>query len=200
MQRILAHYRDNMTERPELIIIAHSQGTQVAIEVLNDPELAWLSNRFHSVKLVTMGSPFSNLYQHYFGHAYPALNSPYWATLRRRVDQWVNIFRIDDPVGTEIDFEPILRNSGHLNSNQRTRTQGSSDVVGGWLEETAPYAEASSCSDGECAVTQTPIQVSNHPVGCRGHVNYWTDREVLDIVHDIVLEPESQNRSTSKAA
>ena len=56
MQRILTHYRDSMTERPELIIIAHSQGTQIAIEVLNDPELAWLSNQFHSVKLVTMGS------------------------------------------------------------------------------------------------------------------------------------------------
>lgn len=199
MQRILTHYRDNMTERPELIVIAHSQGTQIAIEVLNDPELAWLNNQFCSVKLVTMGSPFSNLYQHYFSHIYPPLDAAYWSSLRRRVDQWTNIFRIDDPVGTEIDFDPILCDVTRHESGERTGLQIESDGASGWLEKTSPYRPA----PGKCEQTGTeklsPIKVSNHPVGCRGHVNYWIDREVLDIIHDIVLAPEDLE-SISKAA
>ena len=200
MQRILTHYRDSMTERPELIIIAHSQGTQIAIEVLNDPELAWLSNQFHSVKLVTMGSPFSNLYQHYFSHFYPSLDKPYWATLRSRVDRWANIFRIDDPVGTEIDFEPILRYECRPDALEGTQVRGEANTTGGWMEETAPYRQAGKQPDGACAEAKPKIQVSNHPVGCRGHVNYWTDREVLEIVHDIVLEPESNHKLPNKVA
>ena len=210
MQRILTHYRDNMTERPELIIIAHSQGTQIAIEVLNDPELAWLNNQFCRVKLVTMGAPFSNLYQHYFSHIYPPLDAAYWSSLRRRVDRWANIFRIDDPVGTEIDFGPLLgmqsqssasRPTEATESSQNPNESESADV---WLEKTSPFnhrRKNQTChtSDGACSEAQAPIVVSNHPVGCRGHVNYWIDREVLDIIHDVVLEPENQ-QATGKAA
>ncbi len=205
MQRILTHYRDNMTERPELIVIAHSQGTQVAIEVLNDPELSWLNNQFHSIKLVTMGSPFTNLYQHYFGHIYPALDSPYWASLRRRVDRWANIFRIDDPVGTEIDFDPILSSAGQQESGCSNPNRDRLSDPDTWLEKTGPYVhehagQRSDRTDCSGVEQMAPIHVSNHPVGCRGHVNYWIDREVLDIVHDIVLEPEDRQETCRKAA
>lgn len=199
MQRILNHYRDNMTERPELIVIAHSQGTQIAIEVLNDPELSWLNNQFCSVKLVTMGSPFSNLYQHYFSHIYPPLDAPYWSSLRRRVDRWTNIFRIDDPVGTEIDFDPILQNANRHESNKQTGLQVESSAATNWLEQTRPYQPAPENCDRTGTEKGSPIKVSNHPVGCRGHVNYWIDREVLNIVHDIVLAPDERER-INKAA
>jgi pimeloyl-ACP methyl ester carboxylesterase len=173
MQRILVHFRETLTDqpgcRPELIVVAHSQGTQIAIEVLNDPELDWLKNRFRSVRLITMGSPFTNLYQHYFGHIYPALDSPYWASLRQRLDQWANIFRIDDPVGTEIDFSPLHHCDGVCGKSDGHELTG-------------------------------PVKVSNHAVGCRGHVQYWTDREVLSIIQQVVFADErnaslaSQNR------
>lgn len=100
----LAHYRDEIANRPDLTIISHSQGTMIAIEVLNDPELLWMKNKFRSIKLVTMGSPFSHLYQHYFHHFYPPLDSKYWELLSERVDRWINVYRIDDFVGTRIDF------------------------------------------------------------------------------------------------
>jgi hypothetical protein len=103
-KRILAHYRDELPNRPELVIVSHSQGTMIAVESLNDPDLGWLGNCFSSVTLVTMGSPLKHLYQHYFQHFYPRLNQPFWSQLRKRTDRWVNIYRIDDYVGREIDF------------------------------------------------------------------------------------------------
>ncbi len=87
-----------------LVVVSHSQGTMIAIESLNDPELSWLNNCFSSVTLVTMGSPLKHLYQHYFQHVYPRLNQPFWSQLRKQTDRWVNIYRIDDYVGRELDF------------------------------------------------------------------------------------------------
>ena len=104
MKRILSYYRDSCSHHPELIVISHSQGTMVAIEVLNDEEVAWLNNSFSSVTLVTMGSPLKHMYQHYFGHCYPKLDQPFWSSLRRRIDRWVNICRVDDFVGVDLDF------------------------------------------------------------------------------------------------
>ena len=108
MIRILSHYRDCLGSKPELVVVSHSQGTMVAVEVLNDADLAWLSNSFRSVTLVTMGSPLKHLYQHYFNHYYPALDQPFWSSLRQRLNLWINVFRVDDFVGTELDFP-----SGH---------------------------------------------------------------------------------------
>ena len=104
IKRILGYFRDRLTNRPELIVVAHSQGTMIAIEVLNDPELSWLQNAFRKTTLVTMGSPLGHLYQHYFRHIYPPLSHREWEPLRNQVDQWVNVCRADDFVGTTIDF------------------------------------------------------------------------------------------------
>jgi hypothetical protein len=164
MKRILLYYRDELEGRPELVIVSHSQGTMVAIEVLNDPELAWLNERFTKVSLVTMGSPFSNLYQHYFNHCYPSLDRPFWSNLRKRMDRWVNVFRIDDPVGTEIGFPDTI--------DMRTRQS--------YVQRPLTDSELPQTSDAEPALSKT--RYSNHPVGCRGHVNYWNDSEVLDVL------------------
>ena len=164
LKRILNFYRDTLQQnRPQLIIVGHSQGTMVAIEVLNDPELGWLKNRFSSVTLVTMGSPLSNLYQHYFAHLYPSLASPFWSSLRKQTDRWINIFRIDDPVGTEIEF-PESRLSEISSKESCDQRLLSCDSTGG------------------------KQAYSNHPVGCRGHVNYFNDCEVLDILKNQLFE------------
>ena len=104
IKKILVYYRERLRHRPELIIVSHSQGTMVAVEILNDPEMAWLNASFSKTSLVTMGSPLTHLYQHYFGHLYPSLNEPFWDDLNQRVDRWMNLFRIDDFVGQEVDF------------------------------------------------------------------------------------------------
>ena len=104
IKKILVYYRERLRHRPELIIVSHSQGTMVAVEIQNDPEMAWLNASFSKTSLVTMGSPLNHLYQHYFGHLYPSLNEPFWDGLNQRVDRWMNLFRIDDFVGQEVDF------------------------------------------------------------------------------------------------
>ncbi|WP_435008834.1 hypothetical protein P12x_000083 [Tundrisphaera lichenicola] len=91
-----------------LIVLSHSQGTVLAIEALNNPSNE--VDQFGDVRLVTKGSPFSHIYQHYFRHHYPLLSNDRWSTLRRRLapryggrPRWLNIFRIDDYVGRSID-------------------------------------------------------------------------------------------------
>lgn len=146
IKNALTHFRDHAGGRPALTLISHSQGTMIAIEVLNDPELAWLNQRFSSVRLVTMGSPFTHLYQHYFSHQYPPLEHPHWQELRCRLQRWINICRADDFVGTAIRFPDNAPNSA--------------------------------------------LVCSNHHVGARGHLNYWSDVSVLKILHEELLVGE----------
>jgi len=96
---LLARHARN---RADLTIVAHSQGTIIAIEALRDCHNSAMFNRFHSVTFVTMGSPFRHIYQHYFRHLYPSLDDSHWSYLRDRVQRWINVFRIDDFVGTYI--------------------------------------------------------------------------------------------------
>jgi hypothetical protein len=108
IKRILDYYRHALPGQPTLTIISHSQGSMIAIEVLNDEELAWVNHKFRQVNFITMGSPFHHIYQQYFRHFYPPLDHPQWNNLRSRVSRWLNIFRIDDFVGTEIEFPAAL--------------------------------------------------------------------------------------------
>jgi len=147
IKNALAFFRDHTEGRPTLTLISHSQGTMIAIEVLNDPELAWLSSNFSQIRLVTMGSPFTHLYQFYFSHLYPPLDTEHWQEFRGRVKRWINICRRDDFVGTRIDFP-------------------TSTMVPG-------------------------LEYSNHSVGARGHMNYWSDVEVLDILQRELLDDGS---------
>ena len=177
IKKIMMHYRDRMSHRPELTIVSHSQGTMLAIEVLNDPELTWLNNCFSKVSLVTMGSPFSHLYQHYYSHLYPSLSHKFWQPLYARLAKWTNIFRIDDYVGNEIEFvdrSPTQRRPITFDAMQ------------------PPMRLA----NGDC-------EQMNIPVGARGHVSYWTDREVLEVLRSKVFVEFSSNPdrpNTSQAA
>ena len=156
IKRILVHYRDQYSHRPDLLLVAHSQGTIDVIETLNDPELDWLRNSFGKITLVTMGSPASHLYQHYFGHFYPHFSDQFWGTLHQHVDRWVNIFRVDDFVGLDIDF-------GHP-----PKHNDPSQILSIATHSTSPESLLPKCS--------------NHPVGPRGHTNYWADTEVLEVL------------------
>ena len=183
LKRILTHYRDQYTHNPELVIVAHSQGTMIAIEALNDEELAWLNNSFRSVSLITMGSPFSHIYQHYFGHFYPSLDQPFWTSLRRRIDNWTNICRIDDFVGTEIRF-PNSSFSDDMRAEFRQQATQSSGLPTS-LERSR-------------RLQSRPIEYSNHAVGRRGHTSYWSDHEVLAILREQLFgKSDSEKRSAA---
>jgi hypothetical protein len=96
----------------QLTFVTHSQGTVIALDVLWQRAAHQLLKEQHDVQqvnLITMGSPITHLYQRYFPERYPELflnghlNQKGWgATLTETVDRWVNLYRVDDFVGTFI--------------------------------------------------------------------------------------------------
>ncbi len=104
-----------------VVVVAHSQGTVIAIDelavpsdgergvgVFRQPIAASAREAYDAVfrdrptTLVTMGSPFSHLYQYYFPQHYPRGKDKAWDALRDRVDLWVNLFRAHDYVGQDV--------------------------------------------------------------------------------------------------
>ena len=86
-----------------VLIIADSQGTVIALEALR--KKYWL-NRLGShpnVTLLTFGSPFTHLYAHYFPLLYAGLPGGRWKNLPAVLKTWVNVYRLDDYVGTEVE-------------------------------------------------------------------------------------------------
>lgn len=97
-------------EQPdEVLIVSHSQGTMIALDVVDLEGRQWLTlgdEKLTTVKLVTMGSPYTHVYSHYFPRSFPppatrAVLGP--KTAGGVLERWVNIFRIDDFIGTHID-------------------------------------------------------------------------------------------------
>jgi hypothetical protein len=91
-----------------LIIVSHSQGTVVAIDVLNTHGRDWLSlmPEGSTISLATMGSPYTHVHHEYFPRAFAAISAmPNLAPVKNGgiLTDWINIFRIDDFVGTHID-------------------------------------------------------------------------------------------------
>lgn len=100
-----------MDETPdEIVLVSHSQGTVIALEVLASEAAGW-RERLHAdtpIRLITMGSPYTHLYNTYFPASFPPPQAR--AVWRRRgtapeaaLDDWVNLFRVDDFVGTHVD-------------------------------------------------------------------------------------------------
>lgn len=110
-------------EVTHLTVVAHSQGTVIALDVL---WLEWARNLLagRKVSFVTMGSPITHLYGHYFPHRYPPLFAdgklnPAWGQwLDVTVQKWLNIYRVDDYIGTFVDGAPSFP------ENRRMRKDG----------------------------------------------------------------------------
>jgi hypothetical protein len=51
------------------------------------------------MRVVTVGSPLTHLYQRYFPTEYHPLHDPRWTPIRDWIDRWYNVFRTDDFVG-----------------------------------------------------------------------------------------------------
>jgi hypothetical protein len=94
-----------------LSVVSHSQGTIIAVDVfslasMTDDYEDWLTGRLDEVgrlNLITMGSPLHHLYQHYFPDRYGPLSSNGWDGLRYSLARWVNVYRIDDYIGTFVE-------------------------------------------------------------------------------------------------
>ncbi len=93
-------------EHPTRItVIAHSQGTVITFNSLHQ---ICSSEKFAEklkdiwIDVITVGSPLTHIYQHYFPRQYPPHADQRWEVLHEIVKRWQNIFRTDDYVGTFI--------------------------------------------------------------------------------------------------
>jgi hypothetical protein len=93
----------------QLVLVSHSQGTVIAIDLIDERGVSWRQarNGRMSLALITMGSPYRHLYMTYFPDSFAAPRrrgtalQP--ASHGGQLLYWSNIFRIDDFVGTHID-------------------------------------------------------------------------------------------------
>ena len=113
-------------EKPDrLDIVSHSQGTMIAIDLIDLRGKCWLNELppGSGIGLVTMGSPYTHLYSHYFPSSFrPVGNRANLKILKEGglLRAWLNIFRIDDFVGTHISkgiwpAECPVSPNGHTN-------------------------------------------------------------------------------------
>ncbi len=120
MQRLIR------AERPDAIcVISHSQGTVIALDLLAERGAHWrdAAGRPVPLVLVTMGSPYTHLYNTYFPASFVPAHSRRGLlpeTQGGNLAAWTNIFRTDDFVGTHIDT---------------TRDDGMPNAGRGWPEE-----------------------------------------------------------------
>jgi hypothetical protein len=114
------------TYRPHrLLLLAHSQGTVAVTGVLRQEqskEIERLLGEVQEIRLSTMGSPLTHLYQEYFPSQYPPFDAKHWDKLRERVHEWLHLYRDNDFVGTLVDGRKdwpvnkrVSTTGGHVN-------------------------------------------------------------------------------------
>jgi len=88
----------------QAIFVVHSQGSVIAFDYLK--EAAPDNKELGGLKpdIVTLGSPLAHLYQHYFVD-YVGLEADVTA-LRTNIGRWINLYRVDDYIGTSIPLGP----------------------------------------------------------------------------------------------
>jgi hypothetical protein len=85
----------------DIVVIAHSQGTMIALEIMKEWTLKDLWPAVGSIRLVTMGSPFEHIYSHYFPLHYMN-DEAVWEKVKSHLATWRNIYRPGDYVGMRV--------------------------------------------------------------------------------------------------
>jgi pimeloyl-ACP methyl ester carboxylesterase len=140
----------------QIVIVSHSQGTVIALDVIDAEARNWIrpGPRGVTLELVTMGSPYTHLYTTYFPASFKSHRSrknlwpmpPDAGSDGGVLNAWNNIFRVDDFVGTYIDASGLP-------------------------------------ADGTWPDRQWPRE---HAVPKNGHTMYWTDDKVAEILRPLL--------------
>ena len=85
-----------------VIFVSHSQGTVILHDYLSSPQAAEDLSYAHRIDVVTLASPLTHLYKHYFP-AYDGVPGP-TEGLTGKLASWTNMWRIDDPIGNRVDI------------------------------------------------------------------------------------------------
>ncbi|MEM1307524.1 MAG: hypothetical protein AAGG99_08360, partial [Pseudomonadota bacterium] len=108
-------------EIDRLIFVAHSQGTVITHDFLINhddlkevrPRTQELFKRVSAIDVLTVGSPLSHLYRYYFRDYDALADAPRGDRhLLARVTSWTNMWRVDDPIGGEVDLYSGIVNIG----------------------------------------------------------------------------------------
>lgn len=94
MKRLLAKEKLD-----KLIFVAHSQGSVIAFDFLRAGDLCPELAEVGEIHVVTLGSPLSHIYGHYFDEYERPVEA---SVLPGNVRSWTNMWRIDDPIGNEV--------------------------------------------------------------------------------------------------
>jgi hypothetical protein len=86
-----------------LLVVAHSQGTIIVLEDFRKDYWKGRLAPLQNLTLLTFGSPLTHLYEKYFPLSYGDPTHDRWRNLRKRIQKWVNVYRLDDYVGTAIN-------------------------------------------------------------------------------------------------
>lgn len=85
----------------EIYVISHSQGTIISVcSLAQDKVIKAIGNT--PLKLVTMGSPYTHIYRHYFPEMFK-----FDDVSDNLAKNWINIYRVDDFVGTHVESRDI---------------------------------------------------------------------------------------------
>ena len=130
----------------EVIFAAHSQGSVIAFDYIRDHAGGEGELGAARVQFVSFGSPLGHIYQKYFHEYRPGGED--WLMVATRVDQWINLYRVDDPIGGEIELpeggditnEALPAPGGHMNywndrklaESLHTLIQSAAQSQGGW--------------------------------------------------------------------
>lgn len=123
IQRRLEALIDEVIGRQDvdrLIFVGHSQGSVVLYDYLMNKDNLVRKDHLEtdaladvkSIDIVTLGSPLTHIYKHYF-HDYSE-NAPKIedSQLMAKAHWWVNMWRIDDPIGQQLDVVDGITNIG----------------------------------------------------------------------------------------
>jgi hypothetical protein len=93
----------------QLLVVAHSQGTVILLDALvHEMWERHLKGRVDTLTLITFGSPWTHIYQHYFAADYPEVPGPWLQALADAGEvRWFNVFRLDDVIGTQVKMSTV---------------------------------------------------------------------------------------------
>lgn len=131
------------------IFAVHSQGSVITYDFLKDAGAAIGQLGASKPDLVTFGSPLAHLYQYYFAE-YRDLEKDIMS-LRGNIGSWINVYRIDDYIGTDIDRDD-------------------------------------------------KTFVDNKQIGRGGHVDYWREEKLAQIICELASRPVPTDAARAEAA
>lgn len=102
-----------------LIFFGHSQGTVIIHDYLFNhggfvrPEHYDHLKEIGQIDVLTIGSPLTHIYRYYFHDYDRAPGEPdYPAPLLGKIKSWSNMWRVDDPIGQNVDYLDSIANVG----------------------------------------------------------------------------------------